>query len=46
MASRMERLEVKVEPVRALSKQERDELQTEAARLGAFLGLEPVLTMG
>ncbi len=39
------RLEVAVAPVRALSKQERDELQTEAARLGAFLGLEPVLTV-
>jgi hypothetical protein len=42
---RGKRLEVAVAPVRALSKQERDELQTEAARLGAFLGLEPVLTV-
>jgi len=42
---RGKRLEVNVAPVRALSKQERDELQAEAARLGAFLGLEPVLSV-
>jgi hypothetical protein len=45
-AKRGKRLEVNVAPVRALSKQERRELQTEAARLGAFLGLEPLLTIG
>jgi Winged helix DNA-binding domain len=45
-ATRGKRLEVNVAPVRPLSRRERDELQTEVARLGAFLGLEPVLTVG
>ncbi|HEY2778921.1 MAG TPA: crosslink repair DNA glycosylase YcaQ family protein, partial [Gaiellaceae bacterium] len=39
------RLEVHIAPVRALAKRERDGLQTEVTRLGAFLGLEPVLTV-
>ena len=39
------RLEVHVAPVRPLAKRQRDELQAEAARIGAFLGLEPVLTI-
>jgi hypothetical protein len=44
-AKRGKRLEVHVAPVRALAQRERDELQAEVARLGAFLGLEPVLTV-
>ena len=44
-AKRGKRLEIRVMPVRALAKPQRHELQTEVARLGAFLGLEPVLTI-
>ena len=44
-AKRGKRLEVHVAPVRPLAKRERDGLQAEAARIGAFLGLEPVLTV-
>jgi hypothetical protein len=41
---RGKRLEVHVAPVRVLTTRERDGLQAEVARMGAFLGLEPVLT--
>jgi hypothetical protein len=44
-AKRGKRLAVSVTPVRKLTKRERDGLQTEVARLGAFLGLEPVLSV-
>jgi Winged helix DNA-binding domain len=44
-AKRGKRVEVQVAPVRAIARRERDELQAEVARLGAFLGLEPVLTV-
>jgi hypothetical protein len=44
-AKRAKRFEVHVKPIRALAKRERNELQAEVARLGAFLGLEPVLTV-
>jgi hypothetical protein len=39
------RFEIHVTPIRGLTKRQRDELQAEVARLGAFLGLEPVLTV-
>jgi hypothetical protein len=45
-AKRGKRLELHVSPVRALNKRERSGLEAEAARFGAFLGLEPVLTVG
>ena len=44
-AKRGKRLELHVAPVRALGTRERGELEAEVARLGAFLGLEPVLTL-
>jgi hypothetical protein len=44
-AKRGKRLEAQVAPVRAMARRERDELQAEVARLGAFLGLEPMLTV-
>jgi len=37
------RLELRVEPLRRLTKAERGELADEAERIGRFLGLEPVL---
>jgi Winged helix DNA-binding domain len=40
------RLDLHVSPIRKLGKRERDGLEAEAARFGAFLGLEPVLTVG
>jgi len=40
---RGKRLELDVRLVRRISKADREELQREAERLGAFLGLEPVL---
>jgi len=44
-AKRGKRFEIHVTPVRRLTKRQRDELQPEVARIGAFLGLEPVLTV-
>jgi hypothetical protein len=44
-AKRGKRIEVRVQPVRTLRRVERDALQAEVARIGAFLGLEPVLTV-
>ncbi len=44
-AKRGKLFEIDVTPIRRLGKRERDELQTEAVRIGAFLGLEPVLTI-
>ena len=43
---RGKRLEVGVTPIRRLTKGERDGLQAEATRIGAFIGLEPVLKIG
>jgi hypothetical protein len=43
---RGKRLEVNVAPVGTLDRRECDELEAEVARVGAFLGLEPVLTLG
>ncbi|HEU5371030.1 MAG TPA: winged helix DNA-binding domain-containing protein [Gaiellaceae bacterium] len=43
---RGKRLELHVSPVRPLGKRERSGLEAEAGRLGAFLGLESVLTIG
>lgn len=45
-AKRGKRLEIRVAPVCALTMRQRDELQAEATRVGAFLGLQPVLTVG
>jgi hypothetical protein len=42
---RGKRIELRVHPVWRLTAAQRDELQAEAARIGAFLGLEPVLTI-
>lgn len=42
---RGKRLELQVTPARKLTRAERAELDTEAERIGAFLGLEPVLTV-
>lgn len=42
---RGKRFEIQVTPIRALAKRERNALQAEVARFGAFLGLEPVLTI-
>jgi hypothetical protein len=39
------RIELQVAPVRKLTRAERTELDGEAGRIGAFLGLEPVLTV-
>jgi hypothetical protein len=40
---RGKRIELQVHPVRKLTRDERAQLDEEAARIGAFLGLEPVL---
>ena len=40
------RVELSVEPARKLTRGEREALDHEAARIGLFLGLEPVLTTG
>jgi hypothetical protein len=45
-AKRGTRLEVHVAPVRGLGPRQRDELQAEVARMGAFLGLEPAVSIG
>ena len=42
---RGKRIELRVTPSRKLTRAERAELDAEAERLGAFLGLEPVLTV-
>jgi winged helix DNA-binding protein len=42
---RGKRIELQVTPSRKLTRAERAELDTEADRIGAFLGLEPVLTV-
>jgi len=42
---RGKRIELQVTPSRKLTRAERAELDTEAERIGAFLGLEPVLTV-
>jgi DNA glycosylase AlkZ-like len=42
---RARRLELNVAPVRRLTKAQRAQLDTEAERIGAFLGLEPVVTV-
>lgn len=42
---RGKRIELQVTPTRKLTRAERAELDTEAERIGAFLGLEPVLTV-
>jgi len=44
-AKRGRRIELRVRPARRLGAWEQAELQAEAARIGAFLGLEPVLTI-
>jgi hypothetical protein len=43
---RAKRIELHVTPSRKLTPADRVELDTEAERIGAFLGLEPVLTVG
>jgi Winged helix DNA-binding domain len=45
-AKRGKRLEIVVEPIRRLSRDERASLQHEAERIGAFLGAEPKLRVG
>jgi len=45
-AKKGKRVEIAVEPVRRLGSGERRELETEAARIGAFLGVEPILRVG
>jgi hypothetical protein len=45
-AKRGKRFEIDVAPIRRLTNREADGLRAEAARIGAFLGLEPVLTVG
>ena len=40
------RIELTVEPVRALTRPERAGVEAEAERIGSFLGLEPVLRLG
>jgi hypothetical protein len=42
---RGKRIELQVRLARALRKSRRSELQHEAERIGAFFGLEPVLTV-
>jgi Winged helix DNA-binding domain len=42
---RGKRIELRVTPSRKLTRAERVEIDTEAERFGAFLGLEPVLTL-
>ena len=44
-AKRGHRIELNVRPTHPLDAWQRNELQAEAARIGAFLGLEPVLTI-
>lgn len=44
-AKRGKRVEIHVRPIRRLTKRQRDGLESEVARIGAFLGLEPVLTV-
>ena len=44
-AKKGKKVEIAVEPARRLTKQERGELEAEAERIGAFLGVEPVLTV-
>jgi hypothetical protein len=43
---RAKRIELHVTTSRKLTHSERSELETEAERIGAFLGVEPVLTVG
>jgi hypothetical protein len=43
---RGKRVELRVAPVRRLTKVQRAELDAETERIGAFLGLEPVVTVG
>jgi Winged helix DNA-binding domain len=43
---RGKRIELRVAPARRLTRAQRPELDNEAERIGAFLGLEPVLTYG
>jgi hypothetical protein len=43
---RGKRIELQVTPCRKLTRTERAEIDAEAERIGAFLGLEPVLTVG
>jgi hypothetical protein len=43
---RGKRVELQVAPVRRLTKAQRAELDAETERIGAFLGLEPVVTVG
>jgi hypothetical protein len=43
---RGKRIELRVTPVRRLTRAQRAELDREAERVGAFLGLEPVLAYG
>ncbi len=45
-AKKGKRVEIAVEPIRRLSPGERRELEAEAARIGAFLGAEPILRVG
>ncbi len=45
-AKRGTRIELSVEPARKLTAAERRELEGEAERIGAFLGAEPVLSIG
>lgn len=40
------RIELEVEPFAPLSRAERAELEAEVERVGRFLGLEPVLSIG
>ena len=40
------KIELTVEPARKLSRDEKAGVEAEAERIGAFLGLEPVLTVG
>jgi hypothetical protein len=42
---RGKRIELRVTPSRKLTRVQRNELDPEAERIGAFLGLEPVLTV-
>jgi len=42
---RGKRIDLQVTPARKLTRAQRTELDGEAERIGAFLGLEPVLTV-
>lgn len=44
-AKRGKRVEIAVDPVRALTRPEQRELEAESERIGAFLGAEPVLSV-